>query len=236
MSFAGDQLQRLRSLWDIMLSHPFLLRTRDGEIPDSVFATWMQQDYLFVEAAIPFLAAVLPKAPLSHREALTGAIGALERELRLFEERANSVGVDLRAAPPSFTCHAYIQFLMATAYQRSYAEAYTVLYAAEKAYHDSWKVVQEALDPTSRWFPFVDNWAGDDFAAYVAYLEGELDGLAASVGDPERARMAELFEITTRYEIAFWEMALTGGGWPGVESESHSHPGPGPHAHRDAGV
>jgi thiaminase len=29
--------------------------------------------------------------------------------------------------------------------------------------------------------------------------------------------MAELFELTTRYEIAFWEMAATGGGWPGLE-------------------
>lgn len=217
MSFTSDQLERVRPLWGVMLSHPFLLQTRDGEIPDEVFATWMQQDYLFVEAAIPFMATLLPKGPPEHWEPLTGAIGALQKELRLFEERAAKVGVELRAAPPSFTCHAYIQFLMATAYQRSYAEAYTVLYAAEKAYHDSWKVVKEGLDPESVWYPFVENWAGEDFAAYVAYLEGELNVLAGVAGEAERERMAGLFETTTRYEIAFWEMALTGGVWPGAE-------------------
>ena len=216
MRFTDTQLERVRPLWDAMLSHPFLLQTRDGEIADETFATWMQQDYLFVEAAIPFMAALLPKAPVDHRESLAGVIQALQKELRLFEERGREVGVDLRAAPPSFTCDAYIQFLMATAYQRPYAEGYTVLYTAEKAYHDSWKVVQQGLDPSSPWQPFVENWAGDEFASYVAYLEGELNRLAEDVGPGERDRMAELFERTTRYEIAFWEMALDGGGWPGT--------------------
>jgi thiaminase len=216
MSFTDEQLDRLGPLWDAMLSHPFLIRTRDGEIADETFANWMQQDYLFVEAAIPFMAALLPRGPKEHWAPLAGVIQALQKELELFEERGRAVGVDLRAAPPSFTCHAYIQFLMAAAYQRSYAEAFTVLYAAERAYHDSWKVVQAGLDAASPWQPFVENWAGDEFAAYVQYLEGELNGLAEKTGPAERAGMAELFETTTRYEIAFWEMAVTGGGWPGV--------------------
>jgi thiaminase len=223
MSFTDSQLDRVRSLWDRMLSHPFLIRTRDGEIPHDTFANWMQQDYLFVEAAIPFMAALLPRSPHEHWEPLAGVIQALHKELRLFEERAAEVGVDLRGAPPSFTCHAYVQFLMATAYQRSYAEAYTVLYAAEKAYHDSWRVVRQGLDPDSPWYPFVENWAGDEFAAYVGYLEGELNELADEVGARECAGMAELFETTTKYEIAFWEMAFTGGGWPGT-GESGSGP------------
>lgn len=216
MSFTDQQLDRLRTLWDAMLSHPFLTRTRDGEIADETFANWMQQDYLFVEAAIPFMAALIPRGPKEHWEPLGGVIQALQKELRMFEERGKAVGVDLRAAPPSFTCHAYIQFLMAVAYQRSYAEAYTVLYAAEKAYHDSWKVVQEGLDAGSPWQPFVENWAGAEFAAYVQYLEAEVNKLAEGAGPVEREGMAELFETTTRYEIAFWEMAVSGGGWPGV--------------------
>lgn len=216
MSFTAQQLDRLRPLWQEMLDHPFLIRTRDGEIPDEVFANWMQQDYLFVEAAIPFIAALMPRGPKRHWGPLADVVQALQKELKLFEERGQAVGVDLRAAPASFTCHAYIQFLMATAYQRSYAEAYTVLYAAEKAYHDSWKVVQAGIDPESPWQPFVENWAGDEFAAYVDYLEGELDALAGDAGAVELKGMAELFETTTKYEVAFWEMAMTGGGWPGV--------------------
>ena len=66
------------------------------------------------------------------------------------------------------------------------------------------------------WLPFVENWAGDAFAGYVAYLENELDKLAAAASAEERHRMADLFELTVRYEIAFWELAMTGMGWPGL--------------------
>jgi thiaminase len=209
-------MQRHKSLWDTMLSHRFLMETRDGTMPDDRFAVWMRQDYLFVEAAIPFIAALIPRAPRDHWEPLAGVITALEKELRLFEERAQAVGIDLRGAPPAFTNHAYIQFLLASAYRASYAEAYTVLYTAEKAYHDSWKVVEAGIARDSKWYPFVENWAGEAFAQYVSYLETELDKLAAATGPDERQRMAEYFELTTKYEIAFWEMAATGEEWPGV--------------------
>jgi thiaminase/transcriptional activator TenA len=217
MSFAQEQLARIKPLWDRMLAHRFLRETRDGTISDERFAVWMRQDYLFVEAAIPFIAALIPKAPRRHWEALSGVISALFDELKLFEERARAVGVDLRGAPPAFTNHAYIQFLMATAAHASYAEAYTVLYTAEKAYLDSWSVVKAGISRDSKWYPFVENWAGERFAQYVKYLEEELNRLAEEAGPAERERMARYFELTAKYEIAFWEMAATGEGWPGAD-------------------
>lgn len=222
MSFARERLERLAPLWDRMLAHRFLLETRDGTIPFDTFARWMRQDYLFVEAAIPFIGALIPKAPPAHWPTHSGVIAMLQKELELFRERAAAAGVDMTGIRPSFTNHAYIQFLMATAYRETYAGAFTVLYAAEKAYHDSWSVVKRGIDPGSVWAPFVENWAGDAFAQYVADLERELDALAAAAGDAERARMAELFETTTRYEIAFWEMAVTDEDWPGAEAQQPS--------------
>jgi len=219
MSFIAQLDQRFSPLWDRIRQHPFLLETRDGTISDEVFATWMRQDYLFVEAAIPFIAALLPKAPRAHWGSLAGVLQALEKELHLFEERAAEVGVELRGAPPSFTCHAYVQFLLSTAYARPYGEGFTVLYAAERAYHDSWKVVQEGIAPDSPWVPFVENWAGPEFAQYVAYLGGELDGMARETTPTERERMAELYRLTLLYEIAFWEMAHGAEGWPGVDQD-----------------
>ena len=218
MSFCETQLDRLAPLWERMLSHPFLVQTRDGTIPHDTFASWMRQDYLFVEAAIPFLAALIPKGPASHWEPMTQAIGALIRELRLFEERAEAVGVEIKGTQPSFTTHAYIQFLLATAQNASYEEAYTVLYSAEKAYHDSWTMVRDGLDRASPWWPFVENWAGPQFGAYVAYLQVELDKLAREAGPERLDRMVEAFETTVRYEVAFWEMAMTGEDWPGIPS------------------
>jgi len=220
--FCATQQDRLTPLWERMLSHPFLVQTRDGTIPHDTFASWMRQDYLFVDAVIPFLAALIPKGPASHWEPMTQAISALIRELRLFEERAEVVGVEIKGTQPAFTTHAYIQFLLATAQSASYEEAYTVLYAAEKAYHDSWKMVREGLDPASPWWPFVENWAGPEFGAYVVYLQLELDKLAREAGPERLDRMVEAFETTVRYEVAFWEMAMTGEEWPGLSGTAGS--------------
>jgi thiaminase/transcriptional activator TenA len=218
MPFSSDQISRLQPLWRVMLEHPFLLQTRDGKIADETFARWMQQDYLYVAEYMRFLAAMLARAPERHRAPLAESINGLRRELSLFEERAGEAGVDLSAVLPTFINHAYMQFLMATAFGGSYAEAYTVFYAAERAYHDSWRVVKAGISPESKWYPFVENWGGDEFARYVAYLEAELDALASSAGEAERERMADAFELTTRYEIAFWEMALSDETWPGLHA------------------
>jgi thiaminase len=215
MGFANQQHDRLLALWDRMLAHPFLLETRDGILDDATFATWMQQDFLFVEAAIPFVASLVAKAPPEARKLLTGALPALERELELFRERAASVGVELEGARPAFVNHAYIQFLLATGWRCSFAEGLAVLYTAEKAYFDSWSVVRAGLDPRSPWYPFVDNWTSEAFASWVEALRELLDHEAEAAGAGERERMAQLFELTVRYETAFWEMAWTGGGWPG---------------------
>lgn len=219
MGFCSEQLDRLRPIWQRILGHPFLTETRDGAIPRDTFAAWMRQDYLFVEAAIPFIAALIPRAPREQRSALGRAIPTLEEELGLFRERANAAGVDLEGVEPAFTNHAYVQFLMATAYAGSYAEAFTVLYVAEKAYYDSWMVVREGIDSASMWYPFVENWTSESFAGWVEYLQGEVDGLAERSGAVEREHMARAFELTAKYELAFWEMAMSGENWPGLESE-----------------
>lgn len=216
MGFSDDQRARVASLWEPMLAHPFLLRLRDGTLPDEVFIRWLRQDYLFVRDSVPFLGALLAKAPYRHLDLLGDAITGLRGELVLFRDQAVALGVGLDDVQPSFINHAYQQFLMATALRCSYPEAYTVCYVVERAYHEAWTVVQRGISPRSRWLPFIENWASDDFGRYVARLHVELDRLAADAGEAQRESMASYFELTTRYEIAFWEMALRGEEWPGI--------------------
>ena len=165
-----------------------------------------------------------------NRNPLPNQISPFHGDLARSRERSAAAGVDLDGVRASFICHAYVQFLLATGALASYAEGFTVLYAAERAYHDSWKVVKAGIDPGSPWIRFVENWAGDAFAGWVSWLETELDSLGDEAGEAERARMADLFEVTVRYEIAFWELAYgRADGWPGIgESEGRSPRGTSP--------
>jgi len=198
-----------------MLGHALLQKMRDGTIDDGRFVGWMRQDYLFVQSAIPFLAALIPRGPASHWQPLARAMGVLEREVRLFEEQARSLGVELKGVKPSRTVHAFNQFLLETAQQSSYEEAYAGLYAAHRATHESFKFVKSGLSPDSPVKPFVKNWAGREFGFYLGYLGRELDGLAAAASLDTLDGMANTFERVILHEIAFFDAALTGEIWPG---------------------
>lgn len=230
MGFARRRLEALERLWRQMLEHPFLLRTRDGELSDDVFRTWLEQDYLFVRGALPFVGVLLGKAPPEHYGLLAPVPPALRDELRLFEEQAEALGADLDGVRPGIVGEGYVHFLLATGFRDPYPVAFTAYYVAEKAYHESWKVVADGLDEASPWWPMVENWAGDAFGDFVQRLERALDGLADRAGAAEREAMDTAFERTVRWEIAFWEMALRGPAWPGLD------PGPGPAAQGDSGA
>jgi hydroxymethylpyrimidine/phosphomethylpyrimidine kinase len=216
--FGDQQVARNKELWDQMLCHALLRQMRDGTIDDETFGRWMRQDYLFVQSAIPFLAALIPRGPASHWQPLARAIGTLEREVRLFDEQARELGVSLRDARPSPTGHAFNQFLLELAQTSSYEEAYSGLYAAHRATHESFRFVASGLSPDSPVKPFVKNWAGREFAFYLGYLGRELDGLAGEATPAALEGMATNFERVIRHEIAFFDAALTGEDWLGGEA------------------
>lgn len=216
-TFTNELIQRHTDLWGRMLEHPFLIQARDGALEEEIFTTWLRQDYLFVEAAIPFIGALISRAPTPElRRTLAPIPALLEQELDLFRERAQVLGVSMDTIKPAYINHAYVQFLRATGTSEPFEAAFTVYWAAEKAYHESWKVVSPGVGEDHPWRPFVENWAGAEFGALVEMLTGIVDDLAEQSGPDARAHMEHLFELTTLHEIAFWELALRGPTWPGI--------------------
>lgn len=212
--FHEQLLQRAEPLWKVMLEHRFLAETAAGTIARETFANWMKQDYLFARGAVPFLSILLAKAPAEYSQNLSDALVALHQELALFERMAREHQVSFEGIKMSPTCHAYVQFLIATAYGRSFAEGFTVLYGAEKAYLDSWSWVKEHQQGESPWQAFINNWTSEAFRGYVDWLAATLDTIAEGVPLSTQEAMTELFLLTGQYEILFWDMAAAGENWP----------------------
>lgn len=213
-AFHEELRAQAEPLWRAIQGHRFLAETAAGTIPPETFARWMQQDYLFVREAIPFLGVLLARAPASLRRSLGEAIAALHHELEVFERLAREHQIALEGIRMLPTCHAYVQFLLATAYGRSFPEAFTVLYAAEKAYLDAWSWVKQQQRAASPWQAFIENWTSPAFREYVEWLGQALDTLAEGVPEAARAAMRELFLLTAQYELRFWDMAWAGEHWP----------------------
>lgn len=213
MGFVEDLHRRYEKDWQKMLAHPFLAETASGAIPDERFANWVKQDYIFVREAIPFIALMIPRAPLSHWKALSDIISGLHQELELFERMAADHGIDLEGVEPAPTNLAYIDFLRTTAALGPYELAYTALYSGEKAYLDSWLTVKRAQKSPSKWQAFIEYWTSAAFQQWVASLGRELNALAESASQSLRARMERRFVDGLRHEYQFWNLAYHGESW-----------------------
>ncbi|HIC96149.1 TPA: hypothetical protein EYP12_05930 [Candidatus Bipolaricaulota bacterium] len=216
MGFVEDLHRRYEKEWQKMLAHPFLAETASGTIPDERFANWVQQDYIFVREAIPFIALMIPKAPLAHWKALSDTISGLHQELGLFEKMAADHGISLEGVEPAPINLAYINFLRTTAALDPYEVAYTALYTGEKAYMDSWLTVKRAQKEPSKWQAFIEHWTSEAFQGWVASLGNELNALAERASDDLRARMERCFVYGLRYEYQFWNLAYHGEQWDPV--------------------
>ncbi|UCF63250.1 MAG: hypothetical protein JSW33_11850 [bacterium] len=207
-------LHESEKIWSAILKHPFLVKTAEGTIETDTFKTWIQQDFIFVREAIPFIAVLLAKAPLALRSNFIQIMVGLDKELELFRNNAQKHGVDLGNIQPSPTCHAYIQFLMNTAYNGSFEEGFTVLYAAEKVYLDSWMAVKKGMNGSSPWQEFIDNWTSEGFVQYVDWLAMTLDELVQGQSETQLKIYSNIFRQTARYEFLFWDMAAKKEVWP----------------------
>jgi thiaminase len=216
MSFHEECLVRAESIWNAMLRHRFLKETAEGLIGDAVFGNWMQQDYLFVEEGVRFIAVLCSRAPLSIARPLTSAIPALQAELELFESMASQKKISFQNLKTTPTCHAYVQFMLATAHSASFEEGFALLYGAEKAYFDSWLWVRQNLTHESPWLPFIERWSSDAFREWVSWIEVTLDGLADHSSPSLKEKMIEVFLLTGQYELRFWDMAFQGESWPAL--------------------
>ncbi|HEY8113725.1 MAG TPA: hypothetical protein VII16_12810 [Actinomycetes bacterium] len=91
-------------------------------------------------------------------------------------------------------------------------EGLTALYAAERAYLDTWTAVAERSPADSAYHAWVQNWSGQPFRAFTA-LGRDLDELAGAPSPAQAQRLGVLFTRAARFELAFWEMCWSGLAW-----------------------
>jgi thiaminase/transcriptional activator TenA len=65
----------------------------------------------------------------------------------------------------------------------------------------------------ARW---IEEYASDAYSALVDWLTERFDQRAAGAGYPALERAATALELSSRYELGFWEMAGSMQGWPVV--------------------
>jgi thiaminase len=214
VAFTDRLIEANRAVWAAMADHPFVLGLARGTLPDSALQAWVQQDRVFVMEERRVVAALRAHGLPSR---LDDMLADLDHNLVLEAEAFTQTAADHGFAPdaePWPVCLGYISYLRCAAYDGA-LEGLTALYAAERAYLDTWTTVAERSPADSTYHAWIQNWTGEPFRAFVTSLGHDLDQLAGAPSPALAHRLGVVFTGAARFELAFWEMCWSGQAWPG---------------------
>jgi thiaminase len=213
VAFTDRLVEANRHLWAAMAGHPFVLGLAEGTLPDGALQAWVQQDRVFVVEERRVVAALRAHGLPSRLDDLLADLDrSLVVEAEAFAQAAAEHGVAPDAEPWP-VCLGYVSYLRCAAFD-GVLEGLTALYAAERAYLDTWTAVAERSPADSAYHAWVQNWSGQPFRAFVTALGRDLDQLAAAPSPALAQRLGVVFTGAARFELAFWEMCWSGQAWP----------------------
>lgn len=214
MSFARELQTRFAPLFAEVQAHPFVTGIGDGTLSLDRFRFYTEQDYVFLMEYSRVLALAVAKgrelAGMGQFAELLHA--TLNVEMALHRGYAAKFGIttaDLARVTAAPTTYAYTRHLLTVAYAGTIAEIGAALLPCQWGYGEIGRVLAAAGKPADQ--PLYAEWiamyAGAEYHELVERLIVTFDTLAAQENDAGRARLAEIFLHSSRYEWSFWEMS-----------------------------
>ncbi|MFI7105439.1 TenA family protein [Nonomuraea sp. NPDC050227] len=189
-----------RPLLQAQLDHPTVAGIGRGDLPEPVFRSWLEQDYLYLLDYVRVFSRLAWQAPDGHLGDLVDlAYATYHDELRLHRSLSAEFGADLDNAVKGPACVAYTAFLLEAA--GSYGEGLAALYPCMWGYSSLGKILAENPPAEPRYRAWVDTYADPAFAALTVRIGQMIDE-----ADPDPVRAEALFAEGMAHELAFWDV------------------------------
>lgn len=218
--FTSELKHLAAPIWAAQHRHPFVRGIGDGSLPLDRFKFWVQQDYLFLIEYSRLLAIAAARSadlPTMTRFAnLLDTTLAVEMDLhRGYAAEFGVAAAELAAAEKAPVTQGYTDFLLRSAVLGDYAELVAALLPCMWGFSEIGLRLAGGGGPADpRYAKWIDMYADSEFAALAAWCRELMDRVAADLGAEGRARAALAFLTSSRYELAFWEMAWRCEQWP----------------------
>ncbi|XP_052191013.1 probable bifunctional TENA-E protein isoform X2 [Diospyros lotus] len=197
--------------------HPFIRSIRDGTLHLSAFKRWLEQDYIFVSAFVPFVASVLLKAwkesdDNSDMEIILNGLATLEGELKWFKNEASKWGISLSSSVPlkaNLDYCSFVESLMSSDVE--YTVAITAYWAIEAVYQASYShCLEEDSNTPAELKEACERWGNDVFGQYCFSLQQIANRCLAKAPDDLVSKAEVVFLRVLKHEVEFWNMSCGG--------------------------
>jgi thiaminase/transcriptional activator TenA len=211
-------------VWEQLAAHPFLVELAAGTLPPEKFRFYLEQNLMYLPEYSRAIAigAARSRDDEELRSFAAGLDNIVTTEIPENEARlaqivalgAEDRGGTLAMAPANL---AYTSFLVAAAFRGGPLEVMTAIMPCAWSYGE----IATRLAAGASEHPVYATWlaffAGDEYAALIERMKGELDALARRDG-ATAAQLTETFRHGARLELGFWEMAYGLEQWTDLET------------------
>jgi thiaminase/transcriptional activator TenA len=220
-TFSGQLRVQCAPVWADLHAHPFLAELARGSLPLDRFRFFIEQDLLYLPAFARCMAAGAAKSATEAEldfftRQLDGVIRLeIPSNVRLLEQVTGLGAADRggsRSMAPATL--AYTSFLLATAAGGGVAEIIAAILPCSWSYIEIAAGLAEQIAPHPVYADWVSFYLQPEETELVRQMRSTFDTLTAQMGDGQRARLAEIFLMSSRLEGMFWEMAYTLDQWP----------------------
>ncbi len=216
-----DRLRRVAEpIWRAQHAHPFIRGIGDGTLDSIRFAYWVRQDYRFLIEYCRLFAFAAARSPdlatLTRFAELLQATAVTEMSLhRRLAAQLSITEAELEKEPMAPTTQGYTDFLVRTAATADFGELCAALLPCLWGFSEIGLELSRGGRPAdARLAAWIDSYSDPAFAAQAGWCRDLVDRLAAAASVPLQAAMEASFVTSSRYELAFWEMAWTLQRWP----------------------
>jgi thiaminase/transcriptional activator TenA len=218
-AFSAHLRELADPIWEAQHEHPFVRGIGDGSLDEEKFGYWLRQDYLYlIDYARLFAAAVLKAPDLPTMTTMAQMVHEiLHMEMDLHRSYLAGFGItaeDLEREVKAPTCQGYTDFLLRTATTGNFAELLAALLPCIWGYAEvGQRLAERGMPDDERYARWIGLYAGEEFAQLGEWCRELVDRAAEDLSGDARTRMEEAFITSSRYELAFWEMAWSGERW-----------------------
>jgi thiaminase/transcriptional activator TenA len=184
----------------------------EGTVDLARFERWVRQDYLFLIEYCRLLGLAAARAPdlptLARFAELLQATATGEMDLhRSYAAEFGVTPAQLEAEEMAPVTRAYTDFLIRTAATGDFGELAAALLPCMWGFSEIGRRLAEGGRPAERrCAAWIDTYADPEFARLAAWCRELVDRLAEGGGEDLRRRMREAFLVSSRYELAFWDV------------------------------
>ena len=217
MSVYGTLHERCLSIWEQSANNPMVRAIGDGSLPREIFRYYFEQNILYLREYSRAISLTVARAPDEEAIDLLGRFlrGEAERELPMNHSFLSRLGGDPEGLSPydmNSANYSYTRHLLATASMGDCADGLAAILPCPCGYNEFAKSMVHNIPDDPLYAEWIKRFGEDQESDNVlGELIRLLDRLADPADDKQMFRLDWIFQVSSRYEVMFWEAAYRKG-------------------------